>query len=73
MEDKIKKLHDLLGEMELKLKKISGELNRKPREFWVNEYKDGKKYVYEDKRNSELDYPNSNFIGTIHVREVIDE
>ncbi|MCI1437099.1 MAG: hypothetical protein LKI03_05995 [Acetobacter indonesiensis] len=42
-------------------------------EFWVNEYEDGSIHTFEyieDARNSALDGP-SDFIRTIHVREVL--
>lgn len=73
MEDKIKKLHDLLGEMELKLKKISEELNRKPREFWINEYVEGYLFLYTNKESAFSTSSGVRGAKTIHVREVIDE
>ena len=69
MEDKIKELHDFLGEMELKLKKISEELNRKPREFWLTLMDEFSPYEVWTRKPDKPEL----YGKVIHVREVIDE
>lgn len=68
MEDKLKDLSELLADLEKQLKKISEELNKKPREFWIQIDHSNmlKCHIFacsEHARPSEI----------IHLREVVDE
>ena len=44
----------------------------KPREFWINEYPNGKCYMFRNKADADECAPD-NRIRCIHVREVIEE
>lgn len=68
MEDKypkLKELNDFLEEMQTKLKKLSEELNKQPRDFWIvgiDAYPTYQEARYQGWKDEQI----------IHVREVID-
>lgn len=65
-EVELNKLSDLLGEMKDKLEKLCDDINKKPREFWIETYENHPeiiKYVHNPK-------PKSWKGELIHVREV---
>lgn len=71
MEDKypkLKELNDFLAEMQIKLKKLSEELNKQPREYWI--IIDGKEI------NIYHSYVGARYLGegkeVIHVREIYE-
>ena len=66
-EEKTKQLIDFLDEMEKKLKKISDDLNKKPREFWIEVDWDSNDYVFMVRREP----PTISSNEIIHVKEVI--
>lgn len=69
--EKAEELISFLDEMESKLKKISDELDRKPREWWLVKYPHTN-IVYP---NYETAFHNAeiSFEEIIHVKEVIND